>query len=169
MTIYFPNKNDEWYTLPYAVEPILEFLKPNSNILCPFDTKDSEYVNVLMNAGHNVTYRHIKEGSDFFDLEDKDVLLFDYIISNPPYSLRKQVFNKLEELNKPFAMLVPLVSIALKPIREKLQDKQLLLFDKRIKFKSEEGMICKNPPSETAYICKNILPKQIIFKELKYT
>jgi hypothetical protein len=63
-------------------------------------------------------------------------------------------------------MLVPLVSIALKPIREKLQDKQLLLFDKRIKFKSEEGMICKNPPSETAYICKKILPKQIIFKKL---
>jgi len=63
--MYFPNKNDEWYTLPYAVEPILEFLKPNSNILCPFDTKDNEYENVLMNAGHNVTYRHIKEGFDF--------------------------------------------------------------------------------------------------------
>jgi 16S rRNA A1518/A1519 N6-dimethyltransferase RsmA/KsgA/DIM1 with predicted DNA glycosylase/AP lyase activity len=122
--MYFPNKNDEWYTLSYAVEPILEFLKPNSTILCPFDTKDSEYVKVLMNAEHEVTYRHIKDGFDFFDLESKDVLKFDYIISNPPYSIRKQVFNKLEELNKPFAMLVPLVSIALKPIREKLQDKQ---------------------------------------------
>lgn len=134
--------------------------------MCPFDTKDSEYVKVLMNAGHTVIYRLIKVGFDFFDLESKDVFLFDYIISNPPYSLRKQIFNKLEELNKPFAMLVPLVSIALKPIREKIQDKQLLIFDKRIKFKSEEGIICKNPPSETAYICKGVLPKQIIFKKL---
>ncbi|PPE04345.1 sugar-phospahte nucleotidyltransferase [Entomoplasma ellychniae] len=166
--MYFPNKNDEWYTLPYAIEPILEFLKPNSKILCPFDTIDCEYVNVLKKAGHKVSYRHIKDGFDFFDLESGDVLSFDYIISNPPYSLRKQVFIKLEELNKPFAMLVPLVSIALKPIREKIQDKQLLIFDKRIKFKSNEGLVCKNPPSETAYICKNILPKQIIFKELLF-
>ncbi|WP_051350824.1 hypothetical protein [[Acholeplasma] multilocale] len=94
------RNNDEWYTLPYAVEPILEFLNQNSNILCPFDTKDSEYVNVLTNAGHKVFYRHIKDGFDFFDLKNDDVLLFDYIISNPPYSLRKQVFNKLEELKK---------------------------------------------------------------------
>lgn len=91
-------------------------------------------------------------------------LKVDYIISNPPFSIRKQIFEKLEELDVPFAMLVPLVSIALKPIREKLQDKQLLLFDKRIKFKSAEGMVCKNPPSETAYLCKNILSKQILFQ-----
>jgi hypothetical protein len=123
-------------------------------------------VKALMQAGHRVIYRHIKDGFDFFDLKKEDILLFDYIISNSPYSLRKQIFNKLEELNKPFAMLVPLVSIALKPIREKIQDKQLLIFDKRIKFKSEDGILCKNPPLETAYICKDILPKQIIFKEL---
>ena len=166
--MYHPkNKNDEWYTLPYAVIPLLKYLKPNSKILCPFDKKNSAYVKTLKDSGHDVNFSHIDDQQDFFDYELETIQPYDYIISNPPYSIRKQVFEKLEELKKPFAMLVPLVSIALKPIREKISDKELLIFNKRIKFISAEGMICKNPPSETAYICKKILPKQIIFEKLE--
>jgi hypothetical protein len=76
------------------------------------------------------------------------------------------VLEHLFKLGKPFAMLLFLVSIALKPIREKIDQCELLVFDKRIKFISSDGIVCKNPPSETAYICHKVLPKQIIFKEL---
>ncbi len=60
------NINNEWYTLPYAIKPILEFLKPNSNILCPFDKSNSEFVKVLHDARHNVVFRHIDDNLDFF-------------------------------------------------------------------------------------------------------
>lgn len=121
--------------------------------------------------GHEVYTSHITSEEcyltfDFFDWDKKSVKNFDYIISNPPYSIRKQVFQHLEELELPFAMLIPLVSIALKDIKNKIEDKQLLIFDKRIKFKSSDNIICKNPPSETAYICKGVLDKQIVYKIL---
>lgn len=41
------NKNDEYFTPKYAVDPILKYLKPNSTIWCPFDKDISEYVRVL--------------------------------------------------------------------------------------------------------------------------
>ncbi|RUP75306.1 sugar-phosphate nucleotidyltransferase [Spiroplasma poulsonii] len=161
------NLNDEWYTQKYAVKPILEFLKPNSKILCPFDTKDSEYVKVLTEAGHYILYTHIDQNKDFFTWTNEETKHFDYIISNPPFSKRKQVIEHLFTLGKPFVMLMPLVSITLKPIREKIAQCELLVFDKIIKFISNNGMICKNPPSETAYICHNVLPYQIMYRKLE--
>lgn len=50
------NKNDERYTPPILVNPIIKYLKPNSTIWCPFDTKDSEFVILLKEAGFNVIY-----------------------------------------------------------------------------------------------------------------
>lgn len=93
------NKNDEYYTPAYAVYPIIKKIKPNSTIWCPFDTEDSKYVQVLKNQGFNVIYGHISTGQDFFDIEVPEC---DYIISNPPYSLKGDVFKRLFELKKPF-------------------------------------------------------------------
>lgn len=43
--------NDEFYTPQYAVMPILKYVKPNSRVLCPFDTKDSWFVKLLSGGG----------------------------------------------------------------------------------------------------------------------
>lgn len=61
--------NDEFYTPVYAVLPIIKYLKPNSNVWCPFDTEDSNFVKLLRQAGHNVVATHIENGVDFFDTE----------------------------------------------------------------------------------------------------
>lgn len=98
------NKNDEYYTPAYAVKPLLKYLLPHSNIWCPFDTEESQFVQVLSKAGHNVIYAHISIGLDFF--ENKPPFGTDYIISNPPYSLKTEVFRRLYNLGKPFAMLI---------------------------------------------------------------
>ena len=39
--------NDEFYTPEYAVFPILKYLKPESRILCPFDSDESNFVKLL--------------------------------------------------------------------------------------------------------------------------
>ena len=39
--------NDEFYTPPYAVQPILKYIKPNSTVWCPFDTEDSWFVKLI--------------------------------------------------------------------------------------------------------------------------
>jgi hypothetical protein len=102
------SNNDEFYTPKYAIEPILKYINNNSIIWCPFDTEDSLFVKEFRKNGHNVIATHIKNGQDFFNMEFPNC---DYIISNPPYSLKTEVLKKLFEINKPFAMLVGVVGL----------------------------------------------------------
>jgi hypothetical protein len=60
------NPNDEFYTPNYAIEPLVKYLKPNSNIWCPFDTEESNFVKYLTNNGHDVEYSHIFDGGGLF-------------------------------------------------------------------------------------------------------
>lgn len=165
------NPNDEFYTPNYAIEPLLKYIKPNSFIWCPFDTPDSNFVKLLVKNGHNVFFSHIKEGvvRDFFNTEPPNGI--DYIISNPPYSLKAEVFERLFEIGKPFAMLVGVVGIFESQRRFtmfKNNDFEIMYFDKRISyFKSyADQKPSLNPPFSSVYICKDLLPKQIVFEAL---
>lgn len=105
------NPNDEFYTPYYAIEPLLKYLKPNSKILCPFDTEESLYVKVLKANGHYVQCEHIKDGKDFFERSQDSFEFYDYVISNPPYSKKTEVLEKLFYAGVPFAMLLGVVGI----------------------------------------------------------
>jgi len=169
------NPNDEFYTPSYAITPLLKYLNPNSRILCPFDTEESNFVKILTDNGHKVKHSHIQNGEDFFKLNFTDMLLFndiDYIISNPPYSLKFEVFQKLFELGKPFAMLVGVVGLFESQKRFNLfkdNEFEIMYFNKRISyFKSYQDKIEKlKPPFSSVYITKNILPKQTIFETIE--
>lgn len=163
------NPNDEFYTPNYAIEPLLKYIKPNSFIWCPFDTHESNFVKLLIKAGHNVHWTHIEAGMDFFTEQPPNGV--DYIISNPPYSLKAEVFERLFELGKPFAMLVGVVGLFESQRRFtmfKNNDFEIMYFDKRISyFKSyADQKPSLNPPFSSVYICKDLLPKQIVFEAL---
>lgn len=100
--------NDEFYTPLYAIKPILNYLTPKSIIWCPFDTEDSLFVKVFKAQGHKVIATHICNGVDFFNCK---IPKCDYIISNPPYSKKSEVLQKLFNFKIPFAMLVGVVGI----------------------------------------------------------
>ena len=59
------------------------------------------------NCHCNVIATHIDNGNDFFQMN----IDCDYIVSNPPYSLKAEVFNRLFKLKRPFAMLVGVVGL----------------------------------------------------------
>lgn len=103
------KEQDEYYTPLYAIIPIAEHLKPNSIIWCPFDKEESLYVRYFRLLGHTVIATHIEYGQDFFKTTPPKNC--DYIISNPPYSCKEMVFERLFELDIPFAMLVNTVGI----------------------------------------------------------
>ena len=84
--------NDEFYTPRYAVLPILEYIPQGSVVWCPFDDSRSEFVKILKKSGYEVVSSHINEGKDFFEYEPD---FYDVIVSNPPYSLKNEVFTKL--------------------------------------------------------------------------
>lgn len=156
------DEKDEYYTPPILVKPILEFIKPKSIVWCPFDTKDSEFVIQLKKAGHKVIYSHIWLNQDFFHYEPNEP--YDYIISNPPFSKKLEVFARLYKLNKPFAMICGLPILNYQEVGEFFLDKelQLLIVDKKISF---DG---KTASFNNSYFCYKMLPKDLMFYHLEH-
>ena len=155
------NKKDEYYTPPILVKPIIKYLKSNSTVWCPFDTKESEFVIQLEKAGHKVIYSHIWLEQDFFLYETKEH--YDYIISNPPFTRKLEVLRRLYELDKPFAIILGLPILNYQEIGEFFlnKDLQLLIVDKKVSFDGNTASF------NNSYFCKDILPKDIIFEHLE--
>ena len=63
---------------------------------------------MLSSEGFEVEQSHINDGVDFFERNLSDC---DCIVSNPPYSLKAEVFETLFATGKPFAMLVGVVGL----------------------------------------------------------
>lgn len=155
------NEKDEYYTPKILVEPILKYLKPNSTIWCPFDTKESEFVIALQGKGHRVIYSHIWLGQDFFEYEPKEE--YDYIISNPPFTRKLEVFKRLYELGKPFAMVMGLPILNYQEVGNFFLDKdlQLLIVDKKVSFDGNTASF------NNSYFCYKVLPKDLMFTHLE--
>jgi hypothetical protein len=161
------EKKDEYYTPPYAVEPILEYIPADATVWCPFDTRDSFFVRMLRAKGCKVIATHLDDGIDFFDYEYE----CDYIVSNPPYSLKSEVLEALFASKTPFAMLIGVVGIFESQHRFKLfRDNvfEIMYLNKRVSFFESftEGKPARNPPFSSVYITSNMLPEKIMFAEI---
>lgn len=160
------NKNDEYLTPAYAVYPIIKNLKPNSTIWCPFDKEESQYVKVLTKEGFNVIYGHIETGEDFFKV---DIPECDYIISNPPYSLKGEVFKRLYEIGKPFAMLINFQGIFDHKDRFtmfKNNRVEMLWLSPRVNFIKYGEYKSSGVPFQSGYLCSGIFKDQLNFEFL---
>lgn len=160
----YQNKKDEYYTKEYAILPIIKYLKAGSTVWCPFDTCESNYVKMLEKNGFSVVYGHIWDGKDFFEYEPQH---YDYVISNPPYSLRQPILERLYLLKKPFAMLINVSGLFDSKKRFELFKNnpfELMVFNKRINYINTDNK--KSPPFASIYICSEILPNKIVFEEI---
>ena len=155
------NEKDEYYTPSILVKPILEYIKPNSVIWCPFDTEDSEFVILLKEAGHKVIFSHIWLGQDFFFYEPEN---YDIIISNPPFTRKLEVLKRLYELGKPFAVILGLPILNYQEVGEFFlgKDLQLLIVDKKVSFDGNTASF------NNSYFCYKMLPLDIIFAKAFY-
>ena len=155
---------DEWYTPEEAITPLLQYIKPDSRILCPFDTAESNYVKVF-GKDHEVIHSHIFEGTDFFTLDKPDV---DYIISNPPYSKRTEVLRRLYDWDIPFAMMFNCNGIFDSKLRcnfAKNKGAELLFLYPRVAYIDTEGARSA-PPYMSCYWCYKILPERLMFASI---
>ncbi len=156
------QEKDEYYTPEILVKPILKYLKKQSVIWCPFDTEKSEFVICFRENGHKVIYSHIWNDQDFFVYEPKEN--YDYIISNPPFTRKLEVLNRLYKLNKPFAMIMGLPILNYQEIGNFFVGKslELLIVDKKVSFNG------KTASFNNSYFCKDVLPTSIIFEHLEH-
>ena len=134
--LYSKGKNDECYTPSYGVEPIIKYLDKDKIIWCPFDTDKSEFVRILKREGFKVVNSHISLGQDFYEYEPEE---WDIIVSNPPFTNKRKIFERCIQFGKPFALIMSntwLNDSAPKQLFEDI-DLQLLMFDNRIHLVSE--------------------------------
>ena len=141
------EKFDDLYTPVEAVTPLLGYLPEVMDHeitaweCC--DSGSSNITNVLKEHGYKVLSTDIKTGFDFLnETMSEDVLAtIDFIITNPPYSLKDEFIRKCYEYQKPFALLLPLT--ALEGIeRGKMFNEygiSVVVLDKRIDFTGKKS------------------------------
>ena len=165
--------SDEVYTADFAVKPLLQYLALFRQsmgreiiIWCPFDLEDSEYVRIFQENGFQVIHSHIDENKNFFFYEPDN---YDIIISNPPFSIKDDIIKHLDELNKPYAILLPIPALQGQKRFPYMKDCQALIFDKRINYYTdkEKKQVQKGVSFGSFYLCKNFLPKDLIFQKLE--
>ena len=159
--LYSKGKNDECYTPTYGVIPIVKYLDKSKIIWCPFDKEESQFVQILRKEGFSVIYSHIDYGQDFYNYEPEE---WDVIVSNPPFTNKRHIFERCLNFNKPFALLMSNTWLNDSAPKQLFKDKdlQLLMFDKRIQYNDK-----KKITFSSSYYCYDLLPKQIIMEELK--
>ena len=96
-------KYDDYMTPKYAWENIKHYIPPNKDIWECFygDGKSGRDLEEILPNN-----KIIHDPIDFFKNN-----LGDIIISNPPFTKKKEVFTRLKELDKPFIMICPLSMI----------------------------------------------------------
>lgn len=159
------RKTDEWYTKKDSVEMIIPYLikAGYKKILCPFDKQESNFVKVLNEYGFKVTYSHIETGTDFFSIENLND--YDAIVSNPPFSKRQKILERLFASGVPFAMILNFNGLFDSKTRWKLfkeNDFELLVPMGRMQFFNEK---CKgkSPNFQAIWVCRGMCEKQITF------
>jgi type I restriction-modification system DNA methylase subunit len=156
------NEQDEYYTPRILVKPIIKYIQKGSTVWCPFDTEESEFVKLIKENGNKVIFSHIKYNQDFFNYYPDEE--FDCIVSNPPFSKKLKILERLYKINKPFAIILGLPILNYQEIgsfflNHKLQ---LLIVDKKVSFNG------KTSSFNNRYFCYNFLPESIIFEHLEH-
>lgn len=164
--LYTKGKNDECYTPRNAVALVLEFLEPfrDKIIWCPFDTCDSQFVKVLTEKGFNVVYSHLNTGQDFYEYEPKD---WDLIVSNPPFTNKRKIFERCIKFEKPFCLLMSMVWLNdTAPFEVFGEYLQLLAINGRVEYLDANGICMGRPSFASGYYCKDFLPKTLCVRKL---
>ena len=148
----------------YGVLPIVKYLPKDKIIWCPFDKEDSEFVKVLTEQGYKVVYSHIENLQDFYTYEPEE---WDILVSNPPFTNKRQIFERALSFGKPFALIMSNTWLNDSAPKQVFKDKQLqiLFFEERMKF-SNNGVVQNKITFSSSYFCYNLLPKDIVMDRL---
>ena len=154
--LYSAGKNDECFTPRYVVEAILPYLDRSKTYWLPFDTEESEFVRVLRDNGFSFVRSHMEDGLNYFEYEPEH---WDAILSNPPFTGKRAIFERALSFGKPFALLMSntWLNDSAPKVLFMERDLQLLLFRNRIHFNSLHKITFSS-----SFFCCDFLPKQII-------
>jgi len=146
-----PKVNDDCITPLEVWKNIEKYIPKNKKIWCPFYFEGEHKLKEL---GFDI----IHENKDFFHYEPDD---YDIIIDNPPFSIKKQVVQRLREINKPFILIMPVSTLCYNYFKIYKENIQIMIPPKRYNFAPQ---LKSSASFDCLYYCyKMDLEKDIIF------
>ena len=107
----------------------------------------------------------IREDIDFQEAQG------DVVVSNPPFSKRDHIFEKLFQMDIAFALVMNFNGLFDSRKRAEVFRKngvEILVPKGRMKFEHKDRGVLNSPNFQSVYVCHNILDKQIVFSDAKY-
>jgi len=138
--------SDDYFTPQEVFHDFAPYVPDGSVIWEPFPG-ESDSVARMQKAYPKCTI--VATTTDFFDTDPpSDTTL---ILSNPPYTIKPKIFARLQELDLPFAMLVPIPTFTKKYMRFAQGKMQVVVPKKRIQFEVG-GEPLKRCPFDTLWL-----------------
>lgn len=150
---------DEYYTPSILVNMLLPYLEKWERdfyeregyrplIWLPFDTEDSQYYKILKTR-FQVVRSHLNDDKDFFNYQPNQ---FDIIVSNPPFSKKLEIMERIAfDLKRPFVLLMNMMAINYQNIGNFFQfvgkEIQFIIPDKKVSFDGNTSSFC------SGYVC----------------
>jgi hypothetical protein len=159
------SKHDDYMTPESAWTAVKQYIPENKKIWEAF-YGDGESGNILTKMGFDVIHKKV----DFFKNN-----LGEIIVSNPPFTMKKEVLTRLKELGKPFMLIMPSSTINTQYMRKLFGNDanpiQLIIPRKRIQFiKLVNGKRMEGQKQRCNFDCfyycwKMNLPRDLIWLE----
>ena len=141
-------QGDEYFTRDEDAEVIAQHIIRPMRVWLPFNDKGSAFDRILPKHGHKV----ICTDGDFFTTDPPEGV--EAVISNPPFSRKKEVIKRLDELGLKFAIIAPILWLN-DGVPLDYAD-QLMLFRKRMHFILGEGDGTElNKPRQNCVVISN--------------
>lgn len=152
-TVRDMSKNDEIWTPPEAVDPIIKHLTAGELgwEMCP---GSGMLVDYLRTKGVRVSHGVDKDG-----LTWELPLVWDFIITNPPWSKKHLFLQRCVELDKPFALLLPVRTLGVRRCQIWLEEVDVLFLAKRVDFTGGGS-----PYEACAWFTHDLLHKRMVFE-----
>lgn len=146
---------DEYYTRKEDAEIIADnLLQVPLKVWCPFNDIDSVWRGVLESRGFQV----VATNTDFFATDPPEGV--QCIISNPPFSIKREVMDRIKSLNLRFCLILPF---------QWLNDGipleygfQVMFFRQRMFFNTPSG-IANKPRANCFVLSDGLLKKDLTF------
>ena len=150
---------DDYMTPKYAWENIKEYI-PHHKVIWEAFYGDGTSGTHLQDLGFNT----IHEPINFFD--NNTIPEYDLIVSNPAFSIIKDVLIRLNELDKPFILIMPSSKINTQYFRQWKDKIQIIIPRKRIQFIKNGDELQNSCNFDCFYYCyKMNLPTDIVWLE----
>lgn len=149
-------KHDDYMTPKRAWELIKEYI-PSDKIIWEAFYGDGKSGKYLQDLGFNVIHKE----EDFFENDYGDI-----VVSNPPFSMKKEIIKELVKREKPFILIMPQNAINNNYIRDLIGDElQIIIPYRRIHFYKDGN---EETPKKCNFDCFYFCYKMNLYQDIIY-